>query len=141
MIGFTGTRQGMTDEQKLMVMDMLTQLEPAQVFHGDCTGADADFDYICKGLGIIREIYPGTDSYGLSPTRAYCDAEIQHPSLPYLVRDKIIAEKGVDGLMACPKSVHEERRSGTWATVRYARKLGRRVWILYPGGSFKIERG
>jgi len=42
-------------------------------------------------------------------------------------------------LIACPKSMKEELRSGTWATVRYARKLERPVIIIYPNGISSSE--
>jgi hypothetical protein len=140
ILGFTGSRDGMTIDQRFVIQGILIELEPDQTVHGDCTGADAAFDVLCKELDIFREAYPGKDRYGRSPTRAFCDCQIIHPPLPYLVRDKIIAEKSDLGLIACPKGMIEERRSGTWTTVRYARNLNRRVWLVYPDGSLTIER-
>jgi hypothetical protein len=37
-------------------------------------------------------------------------------------------------LLAAPRTKTEEQRSGTWATIRYARKLGRQVCLLWPDG-------
>ena len=36
-------------------------------------------------------------------------------------------------LLATPKGP-EKLRSGTWATVRYARKVGKRIVIIEPDG-------
>ncbi len=45
------------------------------------------------------------------------------------------------GLMvAAPKSFAEELRSGTWATVRYARKQKKPVVIVFPDGSVQNVR-
>jgi predicted Rossmann fold nucleotide-binding protein DprA/Smf involved in DNA uptake len=42
-------------------------------------------------------------------------------------------------LVACPREEHgEETRSGTWSTVRYARRVGRPVIVVRPSG--RIER-
>jgi len=139
ILGFTGTRAGMTYEQSVKVTGLLIKIHPGNAVHGDCTGADKDFDDICKGLGIFREVFPGKDRNGLSPSRAFCDAEIRHPVLPYLVRDRIIVEKAKLGLIACPKGKTEERRSGTWTTVRYARSMLRPIYIIFPDGEFKLE--
>lgn len=56
---------------------------------------------------------------------------------PNLVRNKDIVES-TDVLLACPKGP-EELRSGTWSTVRLARKQGKRVVIFWPDGSVTEE--
>lgn len=48
----------------------------------------------------------------------------------YLKRDDALAEYGVDGLIAFPLTATEVRRSGTWATIRRARNLGRDIYIF-----------
>jgi hypothetical protein len=61
-IGFTGTRLGMTPQQK----EVITRLEifttkVLEAHHGDCLGSDADFHHfiieIDQGIRII--IHPG----------------------------------------------------------------------------------
>ena len=43
-------------------------------------------------------------------------------------------------LIAAPAEQEGERlRSGTWATVRYARRLGRRVVLVCPDGSLRED--
>lgn len=48
----------------------------------------------------------------------------------YLDRNREMVD-GADVLIAFPKTAEEETRSGTWATIRYARKVGVEVH-LYP---------
>jgi hypothetical protein len=41
IIGFTGTRYGMTDKQKSSLQSILSKLETiTEVHHGDCIGAE-----------------------------------------------------------------------------------------------------
>jgi hypothetical protein len=71
--------------------------------------------------------------------RAYCGvhpARLAAPK-PYLMRNKDIVDQ-TSILVAAPKGP-EEKRSGTWATVRYARKLGRPIYICYPDGKMVFE--
>jgi predicted Rossmann fold nucleotide-binding protein DprA/Smf involved in DNA uptake len=35
--------------------------------------------------------------------------------------------------------MEEELRSGTWATVRYARRIGRPITLLFPDGGVLRE--
>ncbi len=43
-------------------------------------------------------------------------------------------------LGACPRSAEEETRSGTWPTVRYARKQGKPVYLVLPDGEVRVEK-
>ena len=61
---------------------------------------------------------------------------------PYLKRNHDIVAAGVDGLIAAPKDFVQPaslRGQGTWTTIGYARKAGRRIWIVWPDGTFKTE--
>lgn len=55
---------------------------------------------------------------------------------PFIVRNHDIVDL-TDWLLATPKG-DEVVRSGTWATVRYARRIDHPVVIVYPDGS--VER-
>lgn len=134
-IGFTGTQLGMTVQQKDRVRLLLEKLDPTGVAHGDCIGADAEFHNICLQLGKWIRIHPpykGTK-------RAYCKEwnEIL-PGKDYLVRNRDIVA-GVDCLIACPAEYDEQLRSGTWATVRYARERGIPIYVIQPDGSIRVE--
>lgn len=135
VIGFTGTRNGMTDRQKRTVRSILEEIGPRWGHHGDCIGADNDFDEICEDLDILRHAWPGHDKDGRQKSRAHCRSEIIEEPRPYLIRDRIIVVQGVDGLIATPKGRKEELRSGTWTTVRMARNLGRKRWVVFPDGT------
>lgn len=60
-----------------------------------------------------------------------CD-ELRDP-LPYLARNHKIVD-AVQEMLACPGEVMEQLRSGTWATIRYARRVGKPVHVILPDG-------
>ena len=134
IIGFTGSRNGMSPMQKAAVRGALAKfiakLGPGAVgLHGDCVGADAGFDSLCVELGIDRMCRPSSLAYA----RAYTGArEIGMPKHP-LIRNREIVNDSVV-IIGAPHSYKEVLRSGTWATLRYARNVGRTIQIIAPDG-------
>lgn len=130
--GFTGTQRGMTAAQQAAVRALLAEAPGAapECHHGDCIGADADFHRIAVDLGCRVVVHPPD-----SPAkRAWCTGHEVRPEAPYLVRNHAIVDE-VDVLVATPGEEAERLRSGTWATVRYARKRGVPVLRLRPDGT------
>lgn len=126
IIGFTGTQIGMSDRQKMSLRRHLVSVGATEFHHGDCIGADADAHWIAIGLGCRIVIHPPE----ISSKRAFCKwADCELPAKPYLDRNHDIVDC-CDKLIAAPKSLEEELRSGTWATVRYAKKAGKPGVIL-----------
>jgi hypothetical protein len=152
VIGFTGTREGLTRAQDDVLDEWANLGEFGDVnHHGDCVGADAEFDYFARRYGGRVVIHPPTDP----KLRAFCyekdygwaDDVTLLPEKPYLERNRDIVD-ACDLLIACPK---QERTSalggdmadthlalapgGTWDTIRYAQKVGKPVSIIWPDGS------
>lgn len=136
-VGFTGTQAGMTLEQYNTVGGIVKSLAPKQGHHGDCIGADAQFHNICRNLGVYIVGHPGIDFLGKSPKRAFCDVDECEPELPYLERNENIVE-ACKTLIAAPKEFVEVLRSGTWSTVRKARKKNRVLYIVLPDGTLAL---
>jgi len=142
LIGFTGTRKGMTAEQKNSVTRILSRYAAKYgnlVGHGDCVGADADFDEIAERSGCVRHLFPSN----LEKTRAHCERrgaiEISLPAPP-LTRNVWILDRSFV-LIATPRENVEVLRSGTWATIRLARKSNVRLLIVLPGGNLAPPSG
>jgi hypothetical protein len=135
IIRFTGTQHGMAPRQRKAVAQLFYHLNPSEIHLGDCVGADSETydEAIHIGISTIGHPAEGTKK------RAFRDYDREHAPKPPLVRNSDIAHDGVDGLIAAPKEFVEVLRSGTWATVRYARKLGRRIWIVRPDGKIIEE--
>lgn len=127
-LGFTGTREGMTAAQTATLQNLMRG-ESGEFHHGDCVGADEEAATIAKSAGLTIIVHPPTDAR----MRAYSQFGELRPAKPFLARNKAIVDE-CDTLIAAPKEVAEQQRSGTWSTVRYARKLGRRIWVIRPDG-------
>ena len=133
-IGFTGTREGMTSLQKSSLDELLFAFNKASItanqcfHHGGCLGADVEAHLIALQNSIEVILHPPEDD----KKRAFCRCckERKTPK-PYIDRNHDIVD-AANILIAAPKSLKEELRSGTWATIRYARKRKVRTIILVP---------
>ena len=127
---FTGTRLGLTDEQVAGLHMSLTNLPISELHHGDCIGADETAHNMAVKLGIPVVLHPPKSS----KYRAFCASEKFLPPEDYIVRNHAIVNAAVR-LVACPAQDYEVRRSGTWATIRYAKKQKKSIWIVWPNGN------
>jgi hypothetical protein len=140
IIGFTGSRKGITLMQKQFVAQILKENQATHVNHGDCVGADESFHEISHNLQLSISVFPPDKS----SLRAHCSPEgegVLHPEEGFLKRNHRIVDSS-DILIACPESSKEQLRSGTWSTVRYARKKGKRVLLVpavYDIGKIKTS--
>lgn len=133
-IGFSGTRRGMSPAQMATVRELLTRLQPTEVHHGDCVGADAHFHNIVRSLyepevcPIV--IHPGPDG----PLRAHKDGDEVLPEKNHFARNRDIV-RGCGVLIATPAEAGWQPRGGTWYTIDFAAKVGRRRFIVSPDGT------
>jgi hypothetical protein len=129
-IGFTGTQRGMTDHQKSVVELVIRALFRdgwRWVHHGDCIGADREFHDLARAAGFSVHLHPPV----VYTKRAFCKADAIEPVKPFLVRNHDIVDAS-EVILATPKEAEEVLRSGTWATIRYARKTGKLVKVILP---------
>jgi len=126
-IGFTGSREGMSQNQKEQFVLKMFELSPLEFHHGDCDGADA------QAHDIIREFFPHVRIIVHPPQsfqhRAMKAGDVMMPPDGYLARDYRIVDS-TDYLVGAPKTDLEERRSGSWTTIRYARKKNKPHTVL-----------
>ena len=137
-VGFTGTREGLTAAQYAALRKTLEHgLSVRDARHGCRVGADAAFHDMVKGVwpSVTRHGYP----CDIPAMRAPCDGldRVKDPKPP-LERNRDIVDH-CKLLIACTDGMEERIRSGTWSTVRYARKKGRWLKIIFPDGSVKEE--
>jgi len=125
-ICFTGTRKGLSKQQLELLQQLLSNMEnPITFRHGDCVGADEQAHKIAVKTRSEIIIHPPTDE----KYRAFCKSKLVLNPDEYLRRNHTMVDRS-QILIAAPDSNKEKKRSGTWATVRYARKKGLYVFIL-----------
>lgn len=137
-VGFTGTHYGMREIQKQKFYKLIKEFEVGFHFHhGDCIGSDEqahDFVNLYTKSSII--IHPPKNP----KKRAFCKDYFElREEDDYIKRNhKMIDECSV--LIATPAQNEEILRSGTWSTIRYARKKKIDIYIIFPNGSLKTEK-
>lgn len=131
-IGFTGTRHGMTSEQKDKLKSDLLAETVTEFHHGDCIGADDQADDIAIELGLRVVLHPPIRE----ALRAHCERKLYRkspliilPAKDYHERNHDIVDQS-DGLIVAPHTHEETIRSGTWTTWRYAKKEKKPYIIL-----------
>jgi hypothetical protein len=130
-VGFTGSRKGLTDYQRDCVRERLAHwvaMHPVIVLrHGDSLKADAQAHDMALLMGYATASHPST----IDKHRAFCVADCIHPPRDPLLRNQDIVS-GCSELIAAPATRFEIRRSGTWSTIRYARRVRRPIYLVYP---------
>lgn len=131
-IGFTGTQYGISAIQRKILNYTLSGIyhhhfTAVEFHHGVCIGADEQAALMARNLGWKIVGHPPIVTSKMSSF--VCD-ELLDP-LPYLDRNKVIVEVS-HLLIAAPNTEQETLRSGTWSTIRYARKLKKPIAYIFP---------
>ena len=117
-IGFTGTRKGMSEAQRAQLHAVIDWLwigrrDDREFRHGAAIGADLQAVDIASRWANAAIVAHPANGQPLARNRAIVAAS--------------------DILIAAPESDTEQLRSGTWATVRYARRKGIPIVMLSRG--------
>jgi hypothetical protein len=135
-VGFTGTQRGLTITQLGVLYTHLKSYFPTSYLgffhHGDCVGADAEAAKLARGIGYKLYCHPPTNNV----KRAFVECDYYDPPRPYLIRNRVIVAE-CDLLIGCPGEHVERLRSGTWSTLRYAKKVMKNLCIIFPDGRVK----
>jgi predicted Rossmann fold nucleotide-binding protein DprA/Smf involved in DNA uptake len=138
-VGFTGTRNGLTSAQKKALEEELVKFIKRGVLtfvHGDAIGADETAHKIALLLGYNVEVYP----CNIKSQRAFTiGGMVASEPAPPLERNKMIVSVS-SAMIATPGGFSEELRSGTWATIRAARRAEKHLVIVWPDGRTDEER-
>ena len=134
-IGFTGTRKGLTMQQRIWIVEYIKNDQPDEFGHGDCIGADEELHSIVRSYApsCRIEIWPSN-----LRTRAFCLGDIIHEPRPPKVRNQLIVDFATD-FVGFPETNKEATRSGTWSALRMAREKYRKgeldaLYVIYPDG-------
>jgi hypothetical protein len=145
-IGATGSKDGGTPAQLVTLRQFLLPVS-TELHHGMCIGVDKQAHDIVLELNA-NDLTKGSrwiaGHPGFNPVkpddlskRADCTGlnETWKPK-PFPDRNRDIVD-ACDLLVAVPSTNDEQLRSGTWATVRYADRIGKLVLIILRDGSIK----
>ncbi len=126
---------------------MFVALDPDELHHGGCEGVDWSAHLIGRGLWHKAGkphifVHPAS---GPAAKWTHQGILIEMPGVtilsakPPLIRDRDIAD-ATEVLLALPAGPEKNNpRSGTWYTIRYARRADRMVKICLPDDDFTID--
>jgi len=141
-LGFTGTRKGISVAQRKALSSWLRSNPASEFHHGCAIGADEQAHQIVAGIEKETRVHVTIVGHpsnlkNLTATSVlrWCD-EAREPKPPLERNADIVA--ACEKLVACPDGP-EKTRSGTWATVREARRRGKPVVIVWPNGEVTEE--
>lgn len=137
ILGVTGTREHLTQIQETSGLRLLRDRRDRGIIwqhNGDCIGADHFAARTWRRMGGLIFGHPPSDNKG----RAYFAFDKAALPAPYGVRDQTIVD-WADTMIAFPKTMQEEQRSGTWMTVRMARRKGISISFVWPNGEITTE--
>lgn len=141
ILGFTGTREEPTSEQRKQLLQFMLNNPAGEFHHGCCVGSDAFAHRVaksCLDLGLEQIVLHPPDKTRFE--MAYTDWDYTNcvwwPRKPYLDRNYDIIREA-DKMIALPKGPEQKRGSGTWSTIRHTLDAKKPLAIIWPDG--KIE--
>jgi hypothetical protein len=138
-LGFTGSKDRITPIQVDVLYDLMVKLRNKGflwMHNGDCITSDqtAGLLWSSHKIGGMLMLHPPSNP----SLRANLVADIVCEPRDYIHRDRHIVLCS-ELIIATPQTSYEEIRSGTWTTVRYARKQRRKIFIIKPDGTVRKE--
>lgn len=138
--GVTGTRVGMTDEQRAAFRNWIEgwgEILLEEFHHGSCQGVDVEAARIVRELVPACYIvaHPGPDGDPCQESSGV-DNETR-PPLTHFARNRNIVNE-TDWLAALPRELERQPRGGTWYTVGYAEKSRKPLALIWPNGGVYI---
>lgn len=141
-VGFTGSSKIWHEAQLLTFLRLMRHLavsdrnDPLEEFHH---GACIKWDEIAH-LSVVETFNDQLTVVVHPPINKSKMAKgLQAPKIvwrepkEYIPRNHDIVDD-VDYMVGCPGEMKEELRSGTWATIRYAKKKKKPVFVVWPDG-------
>ncbi len=128
-IGFVGVRGGLTYPQFRAISRLMIDR--------DLPGAVADVEAVVRGADGWGDADFDRIARWMTPTPQLVVVEAPgkgEQAAPAGARNRAVVD-ACDLLLACPPVAVEEPRSRTWTAVRYARRVGRPVVLVYPDGT------
>lgn len=137
ILSFTGTRRGMKPAQYERVFFAVKQTAWTRAVHGCCHGSDREFHDLTSSLA--HDLFPSNEEqHQWALQNSFGGRNVIYPIMPPIERDKKMVDLG-NTLIATPGGMQEIVHSGTWTTIRYARRIRRHTIICWPDGTVTEE--
>ena len=149
IVGFTGSRAGITSHQRETLKKLLLMINPIEAHHGECIGSDAAFH------GIVQDTLPECHIVGHPPKvdtyrvvlsgyfreedrRGYqdCGGDIVQACTLMVVCVK--SHKRFDNTQKRDDKMDNRYRTTPWHVINLAKDAGRELVVVYPDGM--VER-
>ena len=130
IIGVTGTRSGMIDDQLRRFAEFLEELTEqgaTEFHHGDCVGVDEQAAIMAQGMGLRTICHPPLKE----DLRAFHKSDEIREQQNHFARNRSIVDN-VDLLIVVPWQDEWQPRGGTWYTHDYAEKVGVETFTVWP---------
>lgn len=132
-VGWTGTRS-LNDDGREWILGIIDLLHPDTIIiTGACVGADAYIARVAHDHGLyVHAIVPFNRSQVDPEWRDYCDTYDEMPDgTDYRYRNERIVDASdrMYGIADYPEKHEQSRRSGTWMTIRIARRDAKPVEV------------
>lgn len=133
-LGVTATQNGLTARQHEAFVNLLHPIHVEEFHHGGCVGGDEQLHNLFRATKPkTRVVVHWGDIPQKRAVLTFREGDSEIAALPNLERNHNIVDR-IDELWGFPSTNIERLRSGTWTTIRYARKQGRPNLIVYPSG-------
>lgn len=135
----------MTKKQRKALQSLFVRCflacEYVQLRHGGCVGADIEAldTFMTKALqtpSLTTKVWchPGNITHYVGMSESYPLGDVVLAAKPPLARNRDIIDAS-NLIFGCPAGP-EETRSGTWSTIRYAKKQNKNPTVILPDGSY-----
>lgn len=144
IIGFTGTRRGLTPAQLDTFHQLVGEIQPREFHHGSCLGADEDAALSVSFRSDIRTdimAWPGKPASGganeFLSQRAIEASNYVMREMTHFARNREIV-KAATHVIGCPWQASRPPKGtggGTWYTLEQGEKAGKVVIVIWPDGT------
>lgn len=138
IIGFTGSRNGMTDAQLRNVMHIVVALNMTEARHGDCRGSDSQFARFANDVLPAHKVIVHPPIKDIDRAFEIRPGNVVREPKTYLYRNRDIVDES-EIVIGCPPSNDWLNHGGTFFSLRYSIKRKKPTIICWPNGSMSAE--
>lgn len=133
-VGITGTRNGLSLEQERYALRDIPWSSIDALHSGDCIGVDEQLHNIAISVSVRSIGHPPIKN----DMRAFCEFHIENKPKGYFHRNRNIVNSS-EIMYGFPPTEDDPGKGGTWYTINYSIKKGKKTIIVRPSGKVTIH--